>query len=124
MFSAVCDNCGKDCEVPFRPSTEKPIYCSKCFEDIAPRRDDSRRDGRSSGGNRDTSFRPRNNSSDISQLKDQLSGISAKLDTIIRLLTPVETAVVVVKEEKKPKKVTKKTTPKAKKTSTKKKNVT
>jgi len=32
MFSAVCDKCGRDCEVPFRPSGEKPVYCSNCFE--------------------------------------------------------------------------------------------
>ena len=32
MHNAVCDNCGKDCEVPFRPTKGKPIYCDKCFE--------------------------------------------------------------------------------------------
>ncbi|HPR92071.1 MAG TPA: hypothetical protein PLR64_02350 [Candidatus Dojkabacteria bacterium] len=33
MFSAVCDNCGQDCQVPFKPSSDKPIFCSKCFEE-------------------------------------------------------------------------------------------
>lgn len=33
MFSAVCDKCGKDCKVPFKPSSDKPIYCSDCFEE-------------------------------------------------------------------------------------------
>ncbi len=32
MFAAVCDNCGKDCQVPFRPTSGKPIFCSSCFE--------------------------------------------------------------------------------------------
>lgn len=32
MFDAVCDECGKPCKVPFRPSGDKPIYCSRCFE--------------------------------------------------------------------------------------------
>lgn len=32
MHSAVCDKCGKDCKVPFKPSSDKPIYCSDCFE--------------------------------------------------------------------------------------------
>lgn len=32
MFSAVCDNCGKDCEVPFRPTGEKPVYCKDCYQ--------------------------------------------------------------------------------------------
>ncbi len=31
MFRAVCDKCGKDCEVPFKPSSDKPIFCSECF---------------------------------------------------------------------------------------------
>jgi len=34
MFYAVCDECGDDCEVPFRPSKDKPIFCSKCFESV------------------------------------------------------------------------------------------
>ena len=32
MHQAVCDNCGKSCEVPFRPTSGKPIFCSSCFE--------------------------------------------------------------------------------------------
>ena len=31
LFSAVCSTCGKNCEVPFRPSSDKPVYCSGCF---------------------------------------------------------------------------------------------
>jgi len=31
MFSATCDDCGKRCEVPFKPSSNKPIYCDRCF---------------------------------------------------------------------------------------------
>ncbi|MFM2381608.1 MAG: hypothetical protein RLZZ76_375 [Candidatus Parcubacteria bacterium] len=31
LFAAVCSDCGKGCEVPFRPSAEKPVYCSACF---------------------------------------------------------------------------------------------
>ena len=32
MHQAVCDNCGKDCQVPFKPTSGKPIFCSSCFE--------------------------------------------------------------------------------------------
>ena len=32
MHKAVCDACKKDCEVPFRPSGDKPIFCSDCLE--------------------------------------------------------------------------------------------
>lgn len=31
MHPAVCDNCGKNCEVPFQPTGEKPVYCNDCF---------------------------------------------------------------------------------------------
>ncbi len=89
MFHAVCDKCGNDCEVPFRPSSDKPIYCSKCFESVDPRKDDRR-----SGGN------------DNGQLKAQLEGINEKLDRLITLLSPKEKAVK--KEKKEEKTVTKK----------------
>ncbi|MBD3363143.1 hypothetical protein GF362_05465 [Candidatus Dojkabacteria bacterium] len=32
MHDAVCDKCGKDCKVPFKPTSGKPIFCSECFE--------------------------------------------------------------------------------------------
>lgn len=32
MFPAVCDECGKETEVPFQPTAGKPLYCSDCFE--------------------------------------------------------------------------------------------
>ena len=31
MFPAVCDTCNKGCQVPFRPTGEKPVYCRDCF---------------------------------------------------------------------------------------------
>ena len=31
MHPAVCATCGKDCQVPFVPTTGKPVYCSDCF---------------------------------------------------------------------------------------------
>ncbi|MBT4334358.1 hypothetical protein HOD61_00910 [archaeon] len=27
----VCDACKSDCEVPFKPTSDKPIFCDKCF---------------------------------------------------------------------------------------------
>jgi len=32
MHSVICDECGKKCEVPFKPTSSKPIYCSECFK--------------------------------------------------------------------------------------------
>ena len=31
MFTATCSNCGKEAQVPFRPTSGKPVYCSDCF---------------------------------------------------------------------------------------------
>jgi len=32
MTKVICDECGSRCEVPFKPTSSKPIYCSDCFE--------------------------------------------------------------------------------------------
>jgi CxxC-x17-CxxC domain-containing protein len=32
LFPAVCSSCGKSTEVPFRPSSNKPVYCRECFQ--------------------------------------------------------------------------------------------
>ncbi|MBI2098771.1 MAG: hypothetical protein HYT49_03965 [Candidatus Wildermuthbacteria bacterium] len=42
MFPAVCADCGKDTQVPFKPSGDRPVYCSDCYSkhrDSRPRRD-------------------------------------------------------------------------------------
>lgn len=31
MHKAKCSECGKDCEVPFKPTEGKPVYCRDCF---------------------------------------------------------------------------------------------
>lgn len=31
LHKAVCADCGKGCEVPFRPSGDRPVYCKECF---------------------------------------------------------------------------------------------
>jgi DNA-directed RNA polymerase len=45
MTKVTCDECHKACEVPFRPTAGKPVYCNDCFRgqnaggDRAPRRE-------------------------------------------------------------------------------------
>lgn len=74
MFKTTCSNCGKECEVPFRPTNGKPVYCSDCFEKMG-------NGGRSDSGRPERSdFRPQNNV--------QLDELNAKLDKIISLLEP------------------------------------
>jgi CxxC-x17-CxxC domain-containing protein len=31
MFDVTCSNCGREAQVPFRPTNGKPVYCSDCF---------------------------------------------------------------------------------------------
>jgi CxxC-x17-CxxC domain-containing protein len=31
LHKAICADCGKECEVPFRPSQDRPVYCRECF---------------------------------------------------------------------------------------------
>ena len=31
MHKAVCSECKKECEVPFKPTEGKPVYCRDCF---------------------------------------------------------------------------------------------
>lgn len=73
MFDAICDKCGKRFELPFRPTGDKPVYCNDCFD---------------KGKTGDKGY------------KEQFDMLNAKLDRIIKALTPE-------KEEKKekPKKV-------------------
>ena len=85
MFSTVCSNCGKECQVPFRHTNGKPVYCSDCFEKMG-NRSDSRRPERSD-------FRSQ---APQSQSGPDLGAINAKLDKILAILAPSP----VIKEEK------------------------
>lgn len=101
MFSAVCSNCGKDCQVPFRPTGSKPVYCSDCFEKQGGGERERRFDDR---GPRDN-FEKRNNSQP--QNNAQMESIERKLDRILEILTKpqvseVKTPEVEVKPEPTP----------------------
>jgi len=37
MHKATCSECGKECEVPFKPTEGKPVYCRDCFAKKKPR---------------------------------------------------------------------------------------
>ena len=67
MFETTCDKCKRKCEVPFKPSGGKPVYCSDCF-----RKGDSFEP---------KTFSPSPSSPDFDQ-------INSKLDRILRLLEP------------------------------------
>jgi len=37
-YKAVCADCGKECEVPFKPAENRPVYCQKCWTVRKPAR--------------------------------------------------------------------------------------
>jgi len=32
MHKATCAECKQECEVPFKPTEGKPVYCKECFQ--------------------------------------------------------------------------------------------
>lgn len=115
MHKATCSECGNNCEVPFRPSGEKPVYCSNCFG--SKREGGDRNSRKDFGGSRAPAprqeFRPAPQNDDT---KKQLAEISMKLDRLIGAIEKMNTQKVekmapekpivkkAVKAEKAPKK--------------------
>ena len=31
MHKAICAECKKECDVPFKPSGNRPVYCKDCY---------------------------------------------------------------------------------------------
>jgi|GEM_PF-802174 len=31
LHEVTCDKCGVKCDIPFKPTTDKPVYCRSCF---------------------------------------------------------------------------------------------
>lgn len=97
MHSAVCAKCGNECQVPFKPTGERPIYCSNCFESMrggdddrrGPRRDFDRPnfdDRRSRPQERDDRrTQPIQNNGQITEL---LNSLHLKVDKLLNALEP------------------------------------
>lgn len=102
MHKAICSECGKECMVPFRPTGSKPVFCSNCFE--KKRGSDS---GRSNFRRPDFENKPRydqdsrgpQQNTPQPQYDKQFDSLNAKLDKILKILTPVVPTEVV--QEKK-----------------------
>jgi CxxC-x17-CxxC domain-containing protein len=97
MFKATCSNCGNACEVPFRPSGDKPVYCNNCFGkmreggDRAPRKDFGDRAPRREFNDRSArpAFPPKpafDAKPAGNGMEKQLNEMNAKLDRLIRTL--------------------------------------
>lgn len=93
-FSAVCAKCGDECKVPFKPRGDKPVYCSKCFENmegVSTRdKDRSYRSERPSFGSRDRDDRrSERGGGNNEEMQAQIDAINRKLDTVLGLLEKI-----------------------------------
>ncbi|MFZ4632310.1 MAG: CxxC-x17-CxxC domain-containing protein [Patescibacteria group bacterium] len=75
MHKAVCADCGESCEVPFKPSSDKPVYCSNCFKKGDSRPSAPRSESHSHG-------------SSSSKLEERMDAIDAKLDKLMKFINP------------------------------------
>ena len=93
-FDAICAQCGKPCQVPFRPNGKKPVYCSVCFgeqrQTPSNKEGFPRRDAAPAGSFRPRSDAPygapRTDDRGIADLKRQIDVMTSKLDNILKLL--------------------------------------
>ncbi len=84
MHSATCDGCGNSCEVPFRPTGDKPVYCRDCFKGTPF--DQSKNHARTGESvPRTVSFKPEIQVKDsrIDDLKKQVDFLHSKLDRVL-----------------------------------------
>jgi CxxC-x17-CxxC domain-containing protein len=79
MHKATCSKCGKECEVPFRPTGAKPVYCSDCFR---------KENGGTSGSFERRSFDRPERQPDPRPMQNELAAVNAKLDRILKILDP------------------------------------
>lgn len=113
MHKATCSDCGRACEVPFRPTGEKPVFCRDCF---AGKREGGDRPTRPDFGNRgpkrdfndkpNNSFAPRAEFTPApanDEMKKQLNDINRKLEN---LLASIDRLVDVTRKESQVAKVT------------------
>jgi len=103
MHKAICDQCGKSCEVPFRPTSGKPVYCNACFGG-------KKEMGDNRGGDRfpqspRPDFGSNVNKGNNDGLKKQLETLNVNMD---RLIKAIEAMAPPVKAKKSVKKVSQK----------------
>ena len=70
MTKVICSSCGVQCEVPFKPTSDKPLFCDKCFAKNGKSSSD-RGSGRSSG---------RSSDRDLDVINEKLNKIMKALD--------------------------------------------
>jgi len=98
QFSALCSECSKSCQVPFRPSSDKPVYCSACFG--MKKSTNQSRDGAhsaktarvSQSTSSEHSAAQRHLGETMTQMKRQIQDLDQKLNRILDMINPPLTA--------------------------------
>ena len=111
LFAATCTTCGKGCEVPFRPSGDRPVFCKDCFGDKrTPPGDYGRKDlserifpKRDFAPTQSSSYAPgaskptvsgAGGDASVAELKRQLEALHKKLDKAMEMIASMVSPVV------------------------------
>lgn len=84
MYTAICTDCDIKCEVPFKPTGEKPVLCSECFNES--------RGSKNSGVSQEQ----------FDELNERFDELSEKLDKALKILNiikPIKRVFTIGKEE-------------------------
>jgi CxxC-x17-CxxC domain-containing protein len=88
MHPATCSSCQKPCEVPFRPTGEKPVYCRDCFAGRAAlggersQRKDFRSESRPQTQTFSTPAPMQTSNKGNDELRKQIDSMNIKLDKL------------------------------------------
>jgi CxxC-x17-CxxC domain-containing protein len=90
MHKATCSECGNPCEVPFRPTNGKPVYCNDCFkgkgggsDERFPKRDFNDRNDRPARSNFGGSSNNFGSDNGVSKKIDELN---QKVDRLVEMV--------------------------------------
>lgn len=103
MFQATCSGCGKSCQVPFKPSFGKPVFCDECFTKTRNGESPARSNSYNDRGDRSARSAQASSTAHTDVLARQMQVIAGKLDTLIDLVSrqskaPASVAAPVKKE--------------------------
>jgi CxxC-x17-CxxC domain-containing protein len=110
MFQTTCSECKNSCEVPFRPTGEKPVFCNDCFSskrggeerggDRRPERRDfarpERRDAKPEIRFHDEASESKNTKK-IESLENEIKNLNIKIESLSELFNSLQTKKAEVK---------------------------
>ena len=79
LHKVTCDECGNACEVPFKPSSDKPVFCDSCFGG----KRENKRGGDRFGDKRSSGPTSSSNDAELKEMRKLLNELNMKLDVIL-----------------------------------------